>query len=288
MALPFPTTYYLAIGTAISNAGVPTELSGGSYARLACGFTGTALAGLTQTVGPWVVATAPTPAVNSYYGLLYDALTGGNLIAYWTWNSPYTGSLTAFPSTVINIAFSNNYAIAINLALLGGQGTSGSFIDAGAQLGTVNGNPMLTGNRLTIAPGGTLVAHTAGGQWVGALDVQNGISFATMAGGVASITALAGGSAVASTPVLSSFVNRLTVVATSLDSAILPALSFAPVGTVLTVINSGAAVAAIFPDTGSNINALTGGSAFNLTNTLPAQFLRVSPVLWLTVPKVPS
>lgn len=290
MALPFPTTYYLAIGTAISNAGVPTELSGGSYARLACGFTGTAMAGLTQTVGPWVVATAPTPAVNSYYGLLYDALTGGNLIAYWTWNSPYTGSLTAFPSTVINISFSNNYAIAMNMAVTGGQGTTGSLIDSGAQIGTVNGNPMLAGNRLSIAPGGVLAAHIAGGQWVGALDVQNQLSFAQAATTNINnaVTALAGGSSTASTPVMTGFFNRLTTVTTSLDSVILPALSIAPVGSMVAIVNSGAQTASVWPDTGSSVNAIAANTIMPLIALKSAIFCRISPTLWVTIPYAPT
>jgi len=125
MAIPFPTTYFIGIGTAISNLGVITELSGGSYARLACGFTGSALSGLTQTVGPWVVAAAPTPAVNSLYGMIFDAVTAGNLIAYWTWSAPFTGSLTAFPSTVINLNFNSYVSQALNMSLLGGAGSSG-------------------------------------------------------------------------------------------------------------------------------------------------------------------
>lgn len=157
MAVPFPTTYFLAIGTAISNLGVLTELSGGSYARLACAFTGTALSGLTQTVGPWVVATAPTPAVNSYYGAIFDAVTGGNMIAYWNWNPPFTGSLTAFPSTVINISFNAYVQPSLNLSLLGGAGTSGALLDAGAQIGLAQGNPLLAGTRLSLQ-NGALVA----------------------------------------------------------------------------------------------------------------------------------
>jgi hypothetical protein len=158
MAIPFPTTYYLGIGTAISNLGVMTELSGGSYARLACNFTGSALSGLTQTVGPWVVATAPTPAVNSLYGMIFDAVTAGNLIAYWTWSAPFTGSLTAFPSTVINLGFNTYIQQALNLSLLGGSGTSGSQIDQGSQIGIAQGgNPLIAGTRLSLQ-NGALVA----------------------------------------------------------------------------------------------------------------------------------
>ena len=162
MAIPFPTTYFIGIGTAISNLGVITELSGGSYARLACNFTGSALSGLTQTVGPWVVATAPTPAVNSLYGMIFDVVTlgSGNLIAYWTWSAPFTGSLTAFPSTVINLGFNTYLQQAINLSLLGGAGSSGSSIDAGAQIGIAQGgNPLIAGCKLTMQSGALVAAR---------------------------------------------------------------------------------------------------------------------------------
>jgi hypothetical protein len=161
MAIPFPTTYYIGIGTAISNLGVITELSGGSYARLACNFTGSALSGLTQTVGPWVVATAPTPAVNSLYGMIFDAVGAtGNLIAYWTWSAPYTGSLTAFPSTTINLGFNTYVQQALNLSLLGGAGSSGSSLDAGAQIGIAQGgNPMIAGSKLTMQSGALVAAR---------------------------------------------------------------------------------------------------------------------------------
>jgi len=162
MAIPFPTTYFIGIGTAISNLGVITELSGGSYARLACGFTGSALSGLTQTVGPWVVATAPTPAVTSLYGMIFDVVTlgAGNLIAYWTWSAPFTGSLTAFPSTVINLNFNSYVAQALNMSLLGGSGSSGSSLDAGAQIGIAQGgNPLIAGSKLTMQNGSLVAAR---------------------------------------------------------------------------------------------------------------------------------
>lgn len=292
MAAPFPTTYFLGIGTAISNLGVPTELSGGSYARLACGFTGTAMSGLTQTVGPWVVATAPTPAVPCVYGLMFDALTGGNLVAYWNWapgTTGFTGSLTAFPSTVINVSFTNNIAIAMNLALTGGPGTSGSLFDAGAQIGTVNGNPMLSGVRLAINSGGSLVPHTAGGQWMGSADVQGTLAFGSLLTTNVNngVTALAGGANSTLTPVLSSFFNRVTTVTTTLDSVALPALSQAPVGSILTVVNSAAAnVMTLFPDSGAVINA--AATSLTIAHGASCLFCRVTPTQWITVPTVPS
>lgn len=294
MAAPFLTTYYLAIGTAVSNLGVLTELSGGSYARLACGFTGNAVSGLTQTVGPWVVATAPTPAVNSYYGAIFDSLTSGNLIAYWTWNptaSGYTGSLTAFPSTVINITFNTYIATALNLASQGGPGTSGSLLDSGAQIGTANGNPMLAGCRLGIGTGGTLIAHLGSGQWTGSQDVQ-GTQYANAYGSGNinnAVTALAGGASSASTPVMTGFFNRITVAATAADSVVLPGPTSYPgaPGTWLLVSNAAASNGInIIADSPAVINAAL--TSLTMGTGKSCMFFRVSATQWITTPGLPS
>lgn len=290
MASPFPTTYFLAIGTAVSNLGALTELSGGSYARLACAFTGTAISGLTQTVGPWVVATAPTPAVNSYYGAIFDGVTGGNLIAYWNWNSPYTGSLTAFPSTVINVTLNTAISTALNLALQGGQGSSGSLFDAGAQIGTVNGNPMLAGSRLGIVPGGSLAAHLGSGQWIGSADVQGNLYSNSFGSGNINngVTALSGGASSSSTPVLSGFFNRVTVVATASDSVILPSPVNYPgaPGTWLLVANSGSNILKVVPDSPAVINS--AATTYTLPVNTSVQFTRISSTQWVTTPLLAS
>lgn len=291
MASPFPTTYFLAIGTAVSNLGALTELSGGSYARLACAFTGTAISGLTQTVGPWVVATAPTPAVNSYYGAIFDSLTSGNLIAYWNWNSPYTGSLTAFPSTVINITLNTAISTALNLALQGGAGTSGSLLDAGAQIGTANGNPMLAGSRLAIGAGGSLVAHLGQGQWIGSADVQGSVYANVYGSGNINngVTALAGGASSASTPVMSGFFNRVTVAATAADSVVLPSPASYPgaPGTWLLVSCATASNAInIIADSPAVINAAL--TSLTMATGKSCFFFRVSATQWITTPGVPS
>lgn len=293
MAAPFPTTYFLGIGTAISNLGVPTELSGGSYARLACGFTGTAMSGLTQTVGPWVVATAPTPAVPSVYGLMFDALTGGNLIAYWNWSplaTGFTGSLTAFPSTVINVSFTNNIAIAMNLALIGGQGTSGSLFDQGAQIGTVNGNPMLSGVRLQINSGGSLVAHQGQGQWIGSADVQGTMFFNALASGNINngIAASATNTQAAGT-LLAGFTNIVTS-GGALNAVTLPGPTLSPgvVGTLLLVANESGATCSLYPDLGAKINVLGANAALVMTSASSALLFRVSTAQWVTIPTIPT
>lgn len=289
MAAPFPTTYYIGLGTAISNLGIPTELSGGSYARLACGFTGTALSGLTQTTSAWVVAAAPSPAVPITYGLIYDAVTGGNLIAYFNWNGPYTLSTTAMPAQTINIVFNTYISTALNLALSGGSGTSGSLLDAGAQIGTVNGQPLLSGVRLGINPGGVLAAHLGQGQWVGSMDVQGTLYTNTFASGNMNlgVTALAGGASSASTPILTGFWNRVAVVATAGDSVLLPSPSNggAP-GTMLLVSNGGANAMKIIADTPAGINGAT--ISLSMATLSSCTFFRESPTVWRTIPTVPS
>lgn len=295
MAAPFPTTYYIGIGTAISNTGVPTEISGGSYARQACNFSGTALSGLSQSFSAWVVATAPSPAVPMIYGLLYDALTGGNLIGYWTWNpgaSGYTTSLTAFPATTVAISFYTYIQTALNLAVQGGQATSGSLIDAGSQIGTVNGNPFIAGTRLSINSGGSLVAHMGSGQWIGSADVQNSFYANAYASSniLNGITALAGGGQSGAT-LLSGFINRITTVGTAADSCILPTTAMTPggVGSFIMVNNNAASnAAAIFPDVGSAINALSTNTSLSLAVSKSALFFRITSLLWITVPYVPS
>lgn len=289
MAAVFPTTYFLAVGTAVSNLGVLTELSGGSYARLACGFTGNAISGLTQTTSAWVVATAPTPAVPITYGAIFDGLTGGNMLAYWTWNSPYTTSLTAMPIQTINITFNTAVSTALNLALLGGPGTTGSMIDAGAQIGTANGNPLLAGCRLNISPGGSLTAHLGQGQWVGSMDVQGTLFTNSFGSGNINtgVTALAGAS-VAATPVLTGFYNRVTTTAVSLDSVVLPspALNAGLPGSMLLLTNAGAQTLRVFPDAGANINA--AAASIVLTTGIACLFFRESSTHWVTIPSVAS
>lgn len=289
MAAVFPTSYFLAIGTAVSNLGVLTELSGGSYARLACGFTGTAISGLTQTTSAWVVATAPTPAVPMIYGAIFDGLTGGNMIAYWNWSAPYTTSLTAMPIQTINVTLNTAISVALNLALLGGQGTSGSMVDAGAQIGTVNGNPMLAGCRLNIGVGGSLTAHLGQGQWVGSMDVQGSLFANSIGSGNINtgVVALAGAS-VAATPVLTGFYNRVTTTAVSLDSVALPtpAVNAGLPGSLLLLTNAGAQTLRVFPDAGANINA--AAASIVLTTGIACIFFRESSTHWVTIPSVAS
>jgi hypothetical protein len=281
----FPTTYFMAIGTAISNTGVLTELTGGSYARLACGFTGNAVSGLTQTTSAWVIATGPSPAVNSLYGAIFDSVTLGNMVAFWNWNPPFTGSLTAFPATTINIQFNSQISAALNLAVQGGAGSFGSLIDDGAQIGTVNGNPMIAGVRLMINAAGSLVPHVTGGTQTNGMDVTGTLAFSSLisSNNLNGITALSGGANSSATPVLFGFLNRITTVAAGNDSVALPPATTAPVGSVLVVANAAASNSLrIFPDTGSVINS--DAASLDMVVNKACFFVRTTPIQWTTIP----
>ena len=294
MAAPLPTTYAYSVGTAIGLPGVNkttsgqlsyTELSGGSYARKACGFTGTAISGLTQNLAIFVVATAPTPAVPILYGMIFDTSTllTGNLICYWELAQPYTTSLTAYPATTFNLVFNSYVASALNLALQGGD--TGALVDAGAQIGTMNGQPLIAGCRLAIGVGGTLVPHQGKGSLSSNIDVQNSVYFGSLGSNSTNnpITALSGGGSTGA-PVLTGFFNRIGTCATSLDSAILPA---APTGSILHVVNNGAQTAQIFADTGGSINTAST-TTFNMTAGTAVYFNRITSALWSTVPQTAS
>ena len=96
------------------------------------------------------------------------------------------------------------------------------------------------------------------------------------------ITALAGGGASASTPVLGAF-NVIGTCATAADSTILPA--GLPQGSVVFVRNNGAAACAVFPNTGASINGgtVTTGSV-SVTNAKGAIFYQVGTdgLTWAT------
>jgi 3D (Asp-Asp-Asp) domain-containing protein len=230
---------------------------------------------------PWVGGTITK-------GAIFDALTGGNCLAYWDWTL-----LTAIPANflaiTVNMQFYTWVQSALNMALTGGSGTLGSIFDQGAQIGTLNGQPMVAGSRLSVASGGNLIAHTANGQLMGSLDVQNSLNFANLASSNtnANVTALAGGGQSGAT-LLSGFYNRIATCATSLDSCILPGLTVAPVGTMVAVSNVGAATAAVYPDTGGAINGGSANASLSVPASKSAIFYRASPLLWMTIPFAPT
>lgn len=149
-------TAYYALGTGISNTGAFLECT--SYTRSATNLSGTALSGLTETISTITAPTGPT-GTNYFYGAWFDSLTGGNLIAYWQWNAPYIAVGTNFPGLAINVTFNTYLTAALNLGSIGGAGSSGSEINAGAQIGTLNGQPLIAGTKLGIA-GSSLVVKS--------------------------------------------------------------------------------------------------------------------------------
>lgn len=146
---------FYALGTGVNNLGVFQEAT--TYTRPAVTLTGSGVAGLTQSVSQITGPTGPANGILQY-GAIFDALTGGNLIAYWPWNaSPTTGAYIAvpanFPATAVNIVLNTYLGAALSLSSTGGQGSSGSLIPQGAQIGTVNGQPMIAGTILVISAG---------------------------------------------------------------------------------------------------------------------------------------
>lgn len=91
------------------------------------------------------------------------------------------------------------------------------------------------------------------------------------------LTAKAGGGQGGAT-YLSGAMNRLTVVATGADSAILPS---AIVGARVVVYNQGAASAAIFPQTGESINSGAANASFAVANTKSCIFTCDATGTWI-------
>lgn len=137
---------FYAVGTGFT-AGVFQEVSGGSYARLAVNLTGSAAGGLTQNVGAFAAAAAPAGAMQRIEAI-FDANSGGNLIAWWEIPNPVAVP-TAFPATTLNIQLLSGVYADFN---------TGDVFPAGAMIGTVNGQPMVAGTILQLQ-GGNLQAQ---------------------------------------------------------------------------------------------------------------------------------
>jgi hypothetical protein len=123
-AFTFPSSLYFGLLTAApSDTGGGTEVSGGSYARVAvtasmANFAGTQSAGSTTassgtsgTTSNNVSITFPTPTASwgvvSYMGV-YDASTSGNLICYGALATPKTVNSGDAPPVFEAAAFSFN------------------------------------------------------------------------------------------------------------------------------------------------------------------------------------
>lgn len=273
---------WYALGTGVSNVGAFQECTG--YTRPAVSFTGTSLSGLTQSVSQITAPSGPTGGVITK-GAIFDSLTGGNCLMYWDWAT--VGAVgTNFPAFTANIIFNTYLQAALNMAATGGAGTTGSLLDAGAQIGTFNGQPLIASPRLSIGAGGSLIPHLGGGQWIGTLDVQNTASFGGLAATniVDNLTALASGGQTGAT-LLTGFVNRVTTVANAADSVLLPSPSQgAPVGTMVMVTNAAASNAmAVFPDVGALINIGSANASLSVAAGKSVLFVRVGSLKWFGI-----
>jgi hypothetical protein len=88
------------------------------------------------------------------------------------------------------------------------------------------------------------------------------------------VTALAGGANSASTPIMSSGINVVSVCASAGDSVILPASM--PQGAKIRVFNTSAATLDIFPNTGATINGGTADSEKGIATLTGATFVQVA------------
>jgi hypothetical protein len=107
-------------------------------------------------------------------------------------------------------------------------------------------------------------------------------SFETMSY-VDGLTAHAGGGQNLA-PIINTMMSRFTTVATTLDSTTLPV---GVPGMNITVINAGAQILNVFPDTGSTINGAAVNTAFGLGIGKTAVFVTTLPGAWHTIPLVP-
>lgn len=96
-----PTTLYVGLHTsASSDSAAGTEVSGGSYARQTASFTVSGTTPTEATTGAAIefpTATASWGTVT--YAGVYDALTGGNLLAYAELTDP-SDFTTALPKAI--------------------------------------------------------------------------------------------------------------------------------------------------------------------------------------------
>lgn len=145
---------YVALGTGFDAGNVFHEVSGGSYVRIIVNNSGTYQTGTTQTISTFAAATSPV-GLPMRLGGIFDASTAGNLLAWFEMPGPLTQVGTALPSTVFNIALSSG--------VIGYLANSGNVFQAGSQIGTVNGNPLVAGSTLIGGASGALTYEPAQG-----------------------------------------------------------------------------------------------------------------------------
>jgi hypothetical protein len=140
---------WFGLGTGFGPAYAFQEVSGGSYARVIVNNAGTYQTGTTQTITTFVAATTPV-GLPMRLGGIFDAATPGtgNLLAWFEMPFPLTPVGTALPSTTFNIALSSG--------VIGSLANGGNVFQAGSQIGTINGAPLIAGVTLIGGSGGSL------------------------------------------------------------------------------------------------------------------------------------
>jgi hypothetical protein len=142
---------YVALGT--NYLGRLTELTGGSYSRQALTVP-TSYPDGTFAVSLSFGSAAPPPASQFTSRItsaaIFDASTGGNIVASWDWPLPQVAVGSPFPSTLIIVRLGDRLAIQ--------DFATGASILAGQLLGTLNDSPLIAGVDLTFSAGALVAA----------------------------------------------------------------------------------------------------------------------------------
>lgn len=145
---------FFALGTGFGAAYAFQEVSGGSYARIAVNNSGTYQTGTTQTITTFAAATTPV-GLSMRLGAIFDASTAGNMLAWWEMPFPLTAVGTALPSTVFNLSLSTGVIAAL--------ANTNNIFQAGSQIGTMSGAPLIAGVTLMGGTAGALTYEPAQG-----------------------------------------------------------------------------------------------------------------------------
>jgi hypothetical protein len=91
-------------------------------------------------------------------GAIFDASTNGNMLAWFEMPGPLTQVGTALPSTTFNISLLSG--------VISSLANVGNIFQAGSQIGTVNGNPLVAGVTLIGGANGQMTYEPAQGGFV--------------------------------------------------------------------------------------------------------------------------
>lgn len=104
-AVTRPTAWYIALFTvAPGETGGGTEVTGGSYARMAAGLTVSGSVASNAAAVEWAAATASWGTVVA--AAVFDALSGGNMLAYGTLTASKTinsGDIFRIPASQLSM-----------------------------------------------------------------------------------------------------------------------------------------------------------------------------------------